>query len=55
MRYNTDLALKLKYYDLMKYIVENNHRVLNKRRCQINIWDYILENYDILKEQIEYS
>lgn len=37
----------------MKYIVYNNHRVINPDNSFIDIWDYVLENFEKLDDQIK--
>lgn len=42
---NTSVALKYRYYEIMKFIVFNNHRLINLENCSVDIWDYVIENY----------
>lgn len=37
----------------MKFIVFNNHRLIDVENTNIDIWDYVLENYAILQGKIE--
>jgi hypothetical protein len=41
----------------MQYIVRNNSRVLgkvlNREKVKIDIWDYVMEDYSKLQEQID--
>ena len=53
MNKRTHAPLKYRYYEIMRYIVYNNHRVINPENASIDIWDYILENYEKLDKQIQ--
>ena len=53
MNKRTHNPLKFRYYELMRYIVYNNHRVIKHENSNIDIWDYILEDYQKLDEQIK--
>ena len=38
LKANTYFTLDSKYYDIVKFVIESNHRMLDKRHCEINIW-----------------
>ncbi len=54
---NTNCSLSYSYFELMQYIVRNNRRVLgkvlNREKVKIDIWDYVMEDYSKLQEQID--
>lgn len=53
MNEHTNNSVRFHYYELMQYIVYVNHRVLTVDHCSIDIWDYVLEDYEKLNRQIE--
>ncbi len=57
MTQNTNCSLSYSYFELMQYIVRNNRRVLgkvlNREKVKIDIWDYVMEDYSKLQEQID--
>lgn len=55
MQNKTSVALQYGYYEIMRFVVFNNHRLINIEHTNIDIWDYVLENYLKLNERIEES
>jgi hypothetical protein len=57
IREKTNCSLSYSYFELMQYIVRNNRRVLgkvlNREKVKIDIWDYVMEDYSKLQEQID--
>ena len=52
MEQHTNISVRYRYYEIMRYIVYCNHRILNLKNCSIDIWDYVEENFSTLNEQI---
>ena len=52
MSAHTNISVRYRYYEIMRYIVQSNHRVLDFDNCSIDMWDYVLENYGTLNDQI---
>ena len=47
-----NVTIKYRYYEIMKFIVFSNHRIIKLENENIDIWDYALENYEKLYDQI---
>lgn len=53
MSRNISVALQYRYYEMERYIVFNNHRLIKLENNSIDIWDYVLEDYEKLNDQIK--
>ena len=52
MKSKTSVALYYGYYEIMRFIVFNNHRLIDTSNTHLDIWDYVLENYERLQTKV---
>jgi hypothetical protein len=49
---HTYVTLMHQYYDTLKYVIENINGVIFHEDIKLNVWNFILEDYDIIEKML---